>query len=132
MRPGTDLEREAREAQERAYAPYSGYRVGAVIESEDGRIFAGCNVENASYGVTCCAERVALYAAVAGGARAFRRLVIAADGRIPYPCGACRQALSEFAPSLRITVVGADGGRRDFTLDELLPHPFILPEGLRV
>jgi homotetrameric cytidine deaminase len=131
MMRGADLETEALDARERAYAPYSGYRVGAALESDDGRLFVGCNVENASFGVTCCAERVALYTGVTAGARAFRRIVIAASGRVPYPCGACRQALSEFAPSLGITVIGADGDRYEFSLDELLPHPFILSETLR-
>jgi cytidine deaminase len=73
---------------------------------------------------------VALYSAVTAGARVFRRIVIAASGRMPYPCGACRQALSEFSPSLGVTVVGADGEHHEFSLDELLPHPFTLSEGL--
>lgn len=124
-----DLESEARAAQERAYAPYSGYRVGAAIEAEDGRVFTGCNVENASYSVTCCAERVALFSAITAGARSFRRMVVTASGRTPYPCGACRQALSEFAPSLPLTVIGADGDRHEYELDDLLPHPFTLAEG---
>lgn len=118
------LEERAVAARDRAYAPYSGYRVGAALEAEDGRVFDGCNVENSSYSVTCCAERVALFAAVAAGARRFRRLVVSATGRTPYPCGACRQALSELAPDLPILVVGEDGSRREFTLDELLPLPF--------
>lgn len=120
----TDLVAEARAAQERAYAPYSGYRVGAALQADDGRVFTGCNVENASYSVTCCAERVALYAAIAAGARSFRRLVVTAGGRTPYPCGACRQALTEFADALPVTVIGEDGTRFDFTVDGLLPHPF--------
>lgn len=118
------LEERAVAARDRAYAPYSGYRVGAALEAEDGRVFDGCNVENSSYSVTCCAERVALFAAVAAGARRFRRLVVSATGRTPYPCGACRQALSELAPNLPILVLGEDGSRREFTLDELLPLPF--------
>jgi homotetrameric cytidine deaminase len=125
----TDLLAEARAAQARAYAPYSGYRVGAALEAEDGRVFTGCNVENASYSVTCCAERVALFAAVAAGARRFRRLVVTAGGRTPYPCGACRQALSEFAETLPVTVVGDDETSFDFTIDGLLPHPFKFSEG---
>jgi homotetrameric cytidine deaminase len=119
-----DLVAEARAAQARAYAPYSNYRVGAALEAEDGRVFTGCNVENASYSVTICAERVALYAAVVAGARRFTRLVVSADGRTPYPCGACRQALTEFADALPVTVVGSDDVRFDFTVDGLLPHPF--------
>jgi cytidine deaminase len=93
-------------------------------------VFEGCNVENASYSVTCCAERVALYSAVAAGARGFRRLVVVAGGPTPHPCGACRQALSEFAPDeLTITVVADGGGRHRFTLGELLPKPFRMETG---
>lgn len=119
----------AREAQRRAYAPYSGYRVGAAIEAEDGTVFTGCNVENAAYSVTCCAERVALHSAVAAGSRSFRRIAVTASGRTPYPCGPCRQALSEFAPGIRIVVEGDEGGRREYGLDELLPEPFTMGEG---
>ncbi len=125
----TDLVAEARAAQSRAYAPYSGYPVGAALEAEDGRVFTGCNVENAAYSVTCCAERAALFAAVAAGARRFRRLVVTAGGRTPYPCGACRQALSEFADRLPVTVLGDDGARFEYDLDGLLPHPFKMPGG---
>lgn len=123
------LEERARTAQDRAYAPYSGYRVGAALETIDGQVFDGCNVENAAFSVTCCAERVALFAAVAYGARSFRRLVVSAGGRTPYPCGACRQALSEFAPELPITVIGEGGRRLEFSLRELLPNPFTMPPG---
>ncbi|HET9582076.1 MAG TPA: cytidine deaminase [Gemmatimonadota bacterium] len=127
---GDPLEARAHAARERAHAPYSGYRVGAALETGDGRIFEGCNVENASYSVTCCAERVALYTAVAAGVRDFRRLVVSASGRTPYPCGACRQALSEFAADgLAITVVGDGGERHEFTLGELLPKPFRMETG---
>lgn len=118
------LEQIAREAQHKAYAPYSGYHVGAALETDDGRVFPGCNVENSSFSVTCCAERVALFAAVTEGARAFKRLVVSANGRTPYPCGACLQALSEFAPGLPITVVNDNGDKQEFTLGGLLPHPF--------
>ncbi|MGH7570461.1 MAG: cytidine deaminase [Gemmatimonadota bacterium] len=121
---GGSLEDRALAARDRAYAPYSGYRVGAVLEAEDGRLFDGCNVENASYSITCCAERVALFAAVSAGARRFRRMVISASGRTPYPCGACRQAMSEFAPDLPIVILAEDGARHEFTLGELLPLPF--------
>ena len=109
-----------------AHAPYSGYRVGAALESEDGRVFDGCNVENAAFSVTCCAERVALFAAITAGARRFRRLVVSAGGPAPYPCGTCRQALAEFEPGLPITVIGDDGERREYTLRELLPEPFTM------
>lgn len=119
------LEERANAARRRAHVPYSGYRVGAALEAEDGRVFEGCNVENAAYSVTCCAERVALYSAVAAGARGFRRLVVSAGGRTPYPCGSCRQALSELAPDDLEIIVLTDGGERhEFTLGELLPKPF--------
>lgn len=123
------LEDRALAARDRAYAPYSGYRVGAALEAEDGRVFDGCNVENASFSVTCCAERVALFTAVTAGARRFRRMVVCASGRTPYPCGACRQALTELAPDLSITVLAGDGTRLEFTLDELLPKPFRMEPG---
>ena len=120
----------ARAAQERAYAPYSRYKVGAAIETADGRIFEGCNVENASYSVTCCAERVALHTAVAAGAREFRRIAVHASGKTPHPCGSCRQALVEFAPSIEVVIAGDDGRVRTYDLSELLPDPFVL-EGSR-
>lgn len=123
------LESLAAEARARAYAPYSGYAVGAALEAADGSVFTGCNVENASYSVTCCAERSALFAAVSAGARAFRRIVVTAGGRAPYPCGSCRQALAEFAPGLEVIVVTDDGARHEFTLDRLLPHPFRFTKG---
>jgi len=115
----------ARAAMRAAYAPYSGFRVGAAIEAEDGRVFIGCNVENASYPVGVCAERAALGSAVVSGARAFRRIAVATGGDRPAsPCGMCRQALSEFGTALEVVSVSEMGGRRDWTLEELLPFAF--------
>jgi cytidine deaminase len=114
----------ARAAQQRAYAPYSRFRVGCALEAADGRVFVGCNVENASYGLTICAERAAVCAAVAAGAQQFRRAVVVSDADPPAaPCGACRQVLSEFGADLRVDGVGS-GGTVTWTIAELLPAAF--------
>ncbi|MCZ6857365.1 MAG: cytidine deaminase [Gemmatimonadetes bacterium] len=114
----------ATEAQANAYAPYSGFKVGAALQDTEGRIFVGANVENAAFGVTNCAERVALGAAVAAGARKFDRLVVVSDATPPSaPCGACRQVLSEMAADLVVEAVGPSGSRR-WMLADLMPDPF--------
>ena len=114
----------ARGAQQQAYCPYSNYRVGAALEAEDGRVFLGCNVENASYGLTNCAERSAVFAAVSSGARRFRRIVVATDSEPPAPpCGACRQVLAEFGTELEVLSVGPKQTKR-WRVGELLPDAF--------
>jgi len=114
----------ARTVQQRAYAPYSKFRVGCAIEADDGRVFVGCNVENASYGLTICAERAAVCAAVAAGARTLRRAVVVSDADPPAaPCGACRQVLYEFGRDLRVTGTGPAGSVA-WTMADLLPSAF--------
>ena len=114
----------AAHVRERAYAPYSGFRVGAALLADDGRVFVGCNVESASYGLTVCAERSAVFAAVAAGATGFEAVAVVTEGNGPVaPCGACRQVLAEFAPS--ITVISRAGDRvEEWRLNDLLPAPF--------
>jgi cytidine deaminase len=121
---GDGLIEAARRAQQQAYAPYSRYRVGAAVEGEDGSVFAGCNVENASYGLVMCAERVAIGAAVAAGVRQFRRVVVVSDSEPPAPpCGACRQVIFEFAPDAEVLAVGPRSSHR-WTMRDLLPAAF--------
>lgn len=114
----------ARAAMANAYAPYSKFHVGAAIEAEDGQVYLGCNVENASYGLTICAERMAVGAAAVAGARKFRRVVVATAVEPPVsPCGACRQLLLEFGGEMEVIGVGPQTQRR-WTLRDLLPDAF--------
>lgn len=129
--PGDEeLVRVAALARQRAYAPYSKYKVGAAIRTRRNKVHGGANVENASYGLTVCAERTAAFAAVNSGDTAFDAIAIVIDDeRLPTPCGACRQVLAEFSPDMRV-ILGTTGGKRKVTtLSELLPEPF-LPENL--
>jgi cytidine deaminase len=128
--PGDDrtltvLRERAFAAMDRAYAPYSNFRVGAAILASDGSIAEGCNVENASFPAGICAERGAVAAAVARGNRAFETIVIATEADEPTPpCGICRQVLEEFAPHLLVVSVTRDGRDARWTMDELLPKAF--------
>jgi cytidine deaminase len=120
-----DLLRVAHAAVQLAHSPYSGVRVGAALLGVNGEVFTGCNVENASYGLTICAERVAAVKAVSSGVTAFQAIAIATSLEDPLmPCGACRQFLHEFAPELRVITQGMQGPRAEAGLDELLPRPF--------
>ena len=123
------LARKAIDASQRAYAPYSKFKVGAALLAEDGRVFTGCNVENASYGLTNCAERTAVFKAVSEGATRFAAVAIAGGvGDVAMPCGACRQVLAEFCPpDAPVRCVSLDGSIvKDFTVGELLPGVFSL------
>ena len=116
----------AKQARAHAYAPYSGFAVGAAALSADGRVFLGCNIENASYGLTNCAERTAIFSAVAAGAKVFEALAVVADGEQPCaPCGACRQVIAEFSIK-RIILANLAGKSRIVTAEELLPYAFSL------
>ena len=113
------------DARERAHAPFSGFRVGAAVEDGEGRLFTGCNIENASYGLTLCAERVAVFKAISEGSHAFKRIAIVADSEtLAPPCGACRQILWEFCGNVRITLASLKGEREDLQLADLYPRPF--------
>jgi cytidine deaminase len=131
---GERLLREAREAMARAHAPYSRFRVGAALLCDDGTpdgvVVHGCNVENAAYPASLCAERAAVGAAVARGLTRFRAVAITTEGDAPAsPCGMCRQVLAEFAPSIEVLSATTGGARARWTLDVLLPAPF-LPDSL--
>ena len=117
----------AAEAREKAYAPYSGFKVGAALLTADGSVFTGCNVENTSYGLTVCAERVAVMTAVAAGQKEIVKLAVITNNSPPLPpCGACRQVLVEFAPRAEVIAASTKGESRRWTATELLPDRPIL------
>lgn len=128
MTPDADRTRllnAAGQAREFAHAPYSRFAVGAAIEALDGRVFTGCNIENATYGLTVCAERVALWKAISEGARQFRRIAVVADTQVlTPPCGACRQLLWEFCGDVEILLGNLAGERERFQMKDLFPRPF--------
>jgi len=112
-------------ARDHAHAPYSKFRVGAALEDASGRIYSGCNIENATFGLTLCAERVAVFKAVSEGARHFRRIAVAADtGNLTPPCGACRQILWEFCGDIEVLLANPRGKSESLRLKDLFPRPF--------
>jgi len=112
-------------ARRHAFAPFSKFQVGAALEDAGGRIHTGCNVENATYGLTVCAERVAVFKAISEGVRNFRRIAVAADtDNLTPPCGACRQILWEFCGDIEILLVNPRGKTETYRLKELFPKPF--------
>src|SRR5437667_2173382 len=120
-----DLVEAALRVRENAHAPFSKFKVGAAIEDESGRVFTGCNVENATYGLTVCAERVAVFKAISEGARKFRRIAIAADTDVlTPPCGACRQILWEFCGDIELILTNLKGKTERHSLSHLFPRPF--------
>jgi cytidine deaminase len=121
-----ELVERARAAREFAHAPYSGFKVGAAVELTDGRVFTGCNVENSSYGLSLCAERVAIFKAVSEGAREFTRLAVIADAFAPVrPCGACRQVISDLFPrDAEVVMANLRGEAETMKISDLLPAPF--------
>ena len=115
----------ARAARENAHAPFSGFKVGAALEDAAGRIHTGCNVENATFGLTLCAERVAVFKAISEGARSFRRIAVVADTeRLTPPCGACRQILWEFCGNIPVLLGNLAGKTETMQLSDLFPRPF--------
>jgi cytidine deaminase len=115
----------ARRAREHAVAPFSGFKVGAALETADGLVVTGCNIENASYGLTVCAERVAMFKALSDGHTAFVRIVVVADTATPTsPCGACRQVLWEFGADLEVVLANLSAITARYPMADLLPHPF--------
>jgi cytidine deaminase len=118
-----ELVEKARTARDKAYAPYSRFPVGAALLTASGRVFTGCNVENLSFGLTICAERNAVFAAVATGERRFTKLAIVSDSKTPVsPCGACRQVLAEFGLDLEVCSTNLQGNRFEANLNQLLPR----------
>lgn len=129
--PHSDLDQAlldaARGARLLARSPYSDFRVGAAVRTRAGTIFVGCNIENAAFGASICAERVAIFSAIAAGHRVFSEIALVADQERPLtPCGTCRQVLSELAPGIRVIMANVNGSTSSATIEDLLPTPFAL------
>lgn len=120
-----NLIKTARLAMKNSYSPYSNFSVGAALLAKDGTIYKGCNVENASYGAANCAERTALYTAIANGEREFDAIaIVGSSGDFTYPCGICRQVIAELMPDAKIIVSNNEDQYQVYTLDDMLPHSF--------
>ena len=121
------LIQKAKQAMQQAYAPYSHFRVGAAVMTKQGKVFTGCNVENASYAASCCAERTAIFKAVSEGERELAKIaVVSESGKLTPPCGICRQVLLEFMPEGSVILEQGEGGIKIYTVKELLPVGFVL------
>jgi cytidine deaminase len=121
----TDLIKEATTARENASAPFSKFKVGAALRTTSGKVFHGCNVENCTYGLTVCAERVALLSAIAAGERSFTAVAVVTQSDVPgTPCGPCRQLLWEYCGDIDVTLANLKGQKIEYKLSTLLPHPF--------
>jgi cytidine deaminase len=119
------LSEHAIKARENAVAPFSNFKVGAALLTETGDVFTGCNIENASYGLTMCAERVAIFKALSEGSRSFRKICVAADtDKLTTPCGACRQIIWEFCGDIEITLINLHGKTETFQMSQLFPRAF--------
>ena len=115
----------AKSARENAFAPYSNFKVGAALETASGKVFTGCNIENASYGLTVCAERVAIWKAISEGEKDFNQIIVIADTeKLTPPCGACRQIIWEFCGDIPVTLVNLQGQNQMVQMRELLPRAF--------
>lgn len=120
----------ALKAMENAYAPYSGFKVGAVILCSDKKVYTGCNIENSSYGASNCAERTAIFKAVSEGEREFEKIaIVSSSGDFTFPCGICRQVLSEFMYDKTVVLFSEKDGIREFKVKDLLPEAFRLQRG---
>lgn len=120
----SDLIKEALKAKEKAYVPYSNFHVGAALLTEDGKLYTGCNIENAAYGPSVCAERTAIFKAVSDGHRKVKEIAIVGDSNYSYPCGVCRQVLREFGKDATVYVANSETDYREYKLEELLPNSF--------
>jgi cytidine deaminase len=120
-----DLVSEARKARENAVAPFSKFKVGAALRTSEGKVYRGCNVENCTFGLTVCAERVALLSALAAGERKFTAIAVVTQSEEPStPCGPCRQLMWEYCGDIDVTLANLDGRRVEYKLSTLFPHPF--------